>query len=137
MAASHAKVQRRKSSDSDVGEARNARNYVQRFYCGVCGQCGRHPAASSTCKRAGTHRDIPDHSGGACGFCGYAAKNTSPTLKGCVREPDPLTHPQVTPLGGLKGGYFAPGQPYHNGANNCSRCLRLQATHYPPCTLPL
>ena len=36
----------------------------------------------------------------------------------------------------LKGGYFASGLPYYNGANTCGRCLDLPALHYPLSTIP-
>jgi hypothetical protein len=59
---------------------------------------GVHPAARSRLQTGKTARNrVLDHSGGVYVFFDFVEKNIHPILKGSVREPGSLTHPQGTP----------------------------------------
>jgi hypothetical protein len=61
------------------------------------------PSTAFTCgmlclrKAKNARKIVPTHSGGVYGFFDEVEKTIHPTLKGSVREPGSLTHPQVTP----------------------------------------
>jgi hypothetical protein len=66
---------------------------------------------------------VPAHSGGVCGYFGFAEITTYPTPKGNVREPGSLTHPQVNPVEGVapQRGSPVPPTPLHRGERARSR----------------